>query len=96
MSLKHPAYKYSLSVDVIEKNSDEKFDKILLRSESEYWINLDEALKPEYKYHFMRDVARNIVSYDNSVINSIVYELYRDSHNEGKAPKAYIINNTFI
>lgn len=94
--LKHPSYKYSFSVDVMTKSLDDKFNKLILRSENEYWVDLDKVLKSGYKYHFMRDIARSIIYHDDPVTNKLVYELYRDSHNNGQAPKATIISNIWF
>lgn len=79
-ALKYPPYKYSISIDVLTQDPDSNSDKLVFHSDSEHWIDLDNALKPKYKYHFMRDVARDVVDRNDPVCIRLTYMLIKDAY----------------
>lgn len=78
--LKYPPHKYTLSLDVLTQDPDSKSDKLIFHSDSEHYINLDEALKTKYKYHLMRDVARDVVDRNDPACIKLTYMLIKDSY----------------
>lgn len=86
--LKYPPHKYTLSLDVLTQDPDSNSGKLVFHSDSEHWIDLDESLKPNYKYQFMRDVARDVINRNDPICVKLTYQLIKDAyeseHKSGK------------